>query len=282
MKLLRYGEPGHEKPGCLDQNGSIRDLSAHIADINGETLSPSSLEKLRRLDIEKLPLVKAETRLGPCVHHVGKFMCIGRNYVEHAKETGAEAPSEPVLFLKANSAISGPDDPIIIPRDSHHTDWEVELGVIIGKPAKRIKEENALDYIAGYCVINDVSERRLQLEGTGQWTKGKSCDTFGPIGPWLVTKDEISDPQQLSLWLEVDGHRYQDDTTSHMIFNVKHIICYLSQFFTLHPGDIISTGTPAGVGHGQKPQAVYLHPGQTVRLGITGLGEQTHMTVAEK
>jgi ureidoglycolate lyase len=282
MKLLRYGNKGHEKPGCLDQQGNIRDLSSIIPDINGDTLSPAVLDKLHNLQIDSLPLVKNNPRLGPCVDQVGKFMCIGRNYLDHAKETGADAPSEPVLFLKATSSISGPNDPIVIPYDSTHTDWEVELGLVIGKHAKRIKEENAFDYVAGYCLINDVSERHYQLQGTGQWTKGKSCDTFGPIGPWLVTRDEIPDPQTLSLWLEVDGERHQNDNTSHMIFHIKHLISYLSHFFTLYPGDIISTGTPAGVGHGHKPEPIYLRPGQTVHLGIAGLGEQTHVTVAEQ
>lgn len=282
MKLLRYGQSGHEKPACLDNKGGIRDLSGIIADINGETLSPASLTKLAALHLPDLPLVTGKPRIAPCVSGVGKFMCIGKNYADHAKETGADVPAEPVLFLKATSAISGAYDPIIIPHGSTHTDWEVELGVVIGQTAKRVEAENALNYVAGFCLINDVTERYYQLKGTGQWTKGKSCDSFAPIGPWLVTRDEITDPQALALWLTVDGHRYQNGNTRHMIYAVSFLISYLSQFFTLFPGDIIATGTPAGVGHGQKPEPIYLRPGQTVRLGIDGLGEQEHLTVAEK
>ncbi|RDI43775.1 fumarylacetoacetate hydrolase family protein [Aquicella lusitana] len=281
MKLVRYGDPGREKPGCLDKAGCLRDLSHLISDIAGDALSPAKLAELSKLETESLPLVENQPRLGPCVHQVGKFLCIGLNYEDHAKETGVENPSEPVVFLKATSAITGPYDPIVIPHGSTHTDWEVELGVVIGKRAKHVPLGKAGDYIAGYCVINDVSERHFQKHNTSQWAKGKSCDTFGPIGPWLVTSDEIADPQQLSLWLEVDGKRYQDGHTSKMIFDVKHLVSYLSRFFTLYPGDIISTGTPAGVGYAQKPEAIYLKPGQTVRLGITGLGEQKHKTTAE-
>ena len=282
MRLLRYGEKGHEKPGCLDDDGSIRDLSPFIPDIIGSVLSSEKLDSLSKIKTKDLAIVKNGTRLAPCINQVGKFLCIGLNYSDHAKETGATIPSEPVLFIKANSSISGPHDPIIIPQGSTHTDWEVELGIVIGKTAKHIKEKDALHYIAGYCMVQDISERHYQLDGTGQWTKGKSCDTFGPIGPWLVTKDEIPDPQQLSLWLEVDGNRYQNSHTSQMIFKVSYLISYLSQFFTLYPGDLISTGTPAGVGLAQKPNAIYLKPGQTVKSGITQLGEQHHITVAEE
>jgi 2,4-didehydro-3-deoxy-L-rhamnonate hydrolase len=281
MKLLRYGPKGAEKPGCLDLDGNIRDLSQHIADITGETLTPEILAQLRQIDLNQLPLVTNHPRIGACVNRVGKFLCVGLNYADHVAETGAKIPIEPVLFGKATSSICGANDELIIPTGSTHTDWEVELGVVIGKPAKRVKESDALDYVAGYCVVDDVSERYYQLQGTGQWTKGKSCDTFGPIGPWLVTKDEIPDPQALALWLEVDGKRYQNSNTSQMIYKVAFIISYLSRFFTLHPGDIISTGTPHGVGMGQMPEPIYLKPGQTVRLGVAGLGEQMHLTVAE-
>jgi ureidoglycolate lyase len=281
MKLLRFGPKGHEKPGLLDSNNHIRDLSAKITDLSGDSLSPESLKKLGEIDPESLPLVNTNPRIGPCVSGVGKFLCIGLNYKDHAHETGVELPKEPVLFSKATSAISGPYDDVILPRGSNKTDWEVELGVIIGKPAKYVAEKNALDYVSGYCVINDLSERAFQLEGTGQWTKGKSCDTFGPIGPFLVTKDEILDPQNLSLWLEVDGHRYQNGHTKNMAFGVAYLVSYLSRFFTLYPGDIISTGTPAGVGLGIKPHPIYLKPGQTIRLGITGLGEQQQKTITD-
>lgn len=280
MRLVRYGETGEEKPGMLDREGRVRDLSALIEDINPKTLA--ELERLRALDLETLPLVAGQPRLGPCVAGVGKFICIGLNYRDHAEETGAAIPQEPVVFLKATSAISGPYDDLVIPRGSRKTDWEVELGVVIGKRAKHVSLEQALDYVAGYCVINDVSEREFQLERGGQWDKGKGCDTFGPIGPWLVTKDEVPDPQDLHLWLEVDGHRYQDGSTRNMIFGVAYLVSYLSRFFTLYPGDLISTGTPAGVGLGQKPHPVYLRPGQTVRLGIEGLGVQEQRTVAEE
>lgn len=282
MKLLRYGSPGTEKPGCLDQNGQVRDLSDYVQDISGDHLSLGRLKLLRELNVENLPMVKGNPRIGPCVSHVGKFLCIGLNYADHAAETGSKIPSEPVLFGKATSSICGPNDDLIIPLGSTHTDWEVELGVVIGKPAKRVDKETALEYVLGYCVINDVSERYYQLQGTGQWIKGKSCDTFGQIGPWLVTADEVSDPQSLSMWLEVDGKRYQDSSTKNMIYNVAFLVSYLSHFFTLHPGDIISTGTPAGVGLAQKPAAIYLKPGQRIKLSIAGLGEQEHLTVEEK
>lgn len=281
MKLLRYGPVGSEKPGCLDAHGQIRDLSHLIPDIAGDVLSPEGLNFLRGVEPESLPLVASGARIGPCVGRVGKFICIGLNYVDHAAEAGLKAPSEPVVFLKATSAISGPNDPIIIPTGSTQTDWEVELGIVIGMPAKRISRAQALQHVAGYCLINDVSERTLQLKGTGQWTKGKSCDSFGPIGPWLVTPDEIADPQQLSLWLDVDGKRYQDSNTKQMVFDIAYIVSYLSNFFTLHSGDVISTGSPAGVGLGQKPNPIYLKAGQAVRLGATGLGEQNHLTVDE-
>jgi len=282
MKLLRYGMSGAEKPGCLDVYGKIRDLSQHIPDITGDILTPEGLDYLHGLEMESLPLVSGEPRLGAPIHRVGKFLCIGLNYSDHALEMNKTPPTEPVLFSKATSAMCGAKDDLIIPYGSTQTDWEVELGIVIGKPAKRVPQEAAFDYIAGYCLINDVSERHYQLHGTGQWIKGKSCDTFGPVGPWLVTKDEIPDPQNLTLWLSVDGKRYQESHTRNMIFSVAFIVSYLSQFFTLHPGDIISTGTPAGVGLGQKPEPIYLKPGQTVRLGISGLGEQEHLTVEEK
>jgi 2-keto-4-pentenoate hydratase/2-oxohepta-3-ene-1,7-dioic acid hydratase in catechol pathway len=281
MKLLRYGAPGAEKPGCLDTQGNIRDLSKHISDVNGAALSSEKLDALRQLDITSLPIISNNPRLGACVAGVGKFICIGLNYADHAAETGAKIPTEPVLFLKANSAICGPNDDTIIPRGSKKTDWEVELGVVIGKAAKYVTEADALDYVAGYCVIHDVSEREFQKERGGQWDKGKGCDTFGPIGPWLVTRDEVSDPQNLSLWLEVDGHRYQNGTTQNMIYSVAFLVSYLSQFFTLHPGDVISTGTPAGVGLGLKPEPVYLKAGQKVVLSVEGMGRQEHLMVAD-
>ena len=280
MKLLRYGEPGAEKPGMLDHNGRIRDLSGMIPDFGPSTLSDDSMDKLRRLDPSSLPVVEGDPRIGPCVTNVGKFMCIGLNYADHAAETGAAVPKEPVLFMKATSAIIGPNDTVIIPKGSTKTDWEVELGVIIGKKAHHVSEADALSCVAGFCVVNDVSERAFQSEGTGQWTKGKSCDTFGPIGPWLVTREEVPDPQNLKLWLEVDGKRMQDGSTKTMIFSVAHCVSFLSKFFTLHPGDIITTGTPPGVGMGQKPNPVYLKPGQVMRLGIEGLGEQTQKVAA--
>ncbi|MBF7957434.1 ureidoglycolate lyase [Rahnella victoriana] len=278
MKLLRYGNPGSERPGLLDSNGKLRDLSAHVKDISGEFLQPETLEKLRQLDPQSLPLVSGEPRLGACVGKVGKFICIGLNYADHAAETGAEIPKEPVIFSKWTSAIVGPNDDVEIPRDSVKTDWEVELGVVIGTGGRYISEANALSHVAGYCVINDVSEREFQIERGGTWDKGKGCDTFGPTGPWLVTADEIPDPHQLNLWLEVDGKRYQNGNTRTMIFQIPEIISYLSRFMSLQPGDIISTGTPPGVGLGQKPP-VYLKAGQVMRLGIEGLGEQRQKTV---
>lgn len=281
MKLCRYGQAGSEKPGLVDASGNLRDLSEIISDVNPETLSPGGLERLHSLDTNTLPLVPGTPRFGPCVAGVGKFICIGLNYRDHADETGAPYPSEPVVFMKATSAIIGPNDDVVIPRGSNKSDWEVELGVVIGKRAKYVSEAEALDYVAGYCVVNDLSEREFQLERGGQWDKGKGCDTFGPLGPHLVTTDEIGDVQNLRLWLEVDGKRVQDGTTKNMIFGVAEVVAYLSQFMSLHPGDVISTGTPAGVGMGQKPEPIYLRPGQTMRLGIDGLGEQTQRTKAD-
>jgi ureidoglycolate lyase len=278
VKLLRYGPPGAEKPGLLDAQGRIRDLSGIIADIGGATLLPDGLARLHAADPASLPLVEGNPRFGPCVAGIGKFVCIGLNYADHAAESGHPVPDEPVIFMKATSAVCGPDDDVEIPRGSEKTDWEVELGVVIGKPAKHVDDAQALEHVAGYCVINDVSERSFQIERGGQWTKGKSHDTFGPIGPWLVTRDEVPDPQNLGMWLEVDGKRYQDGSTRTMVFGVAFLVSYLSRFMSLRPGDVISTGTPPGVGLGQKPP-VYLRPGQTIRLGIEGLGEQTQRTV---
>lgn len=279
MKLLRYGLPGYEQPGILDSRGHIRSLTGIVPDIGGKTLAEESLAELRKLDLSTLPIVDSHTRLGPCVAGTSKIIGIGLNYADHAAETGAEVPTEPVIFMKATTAISGPNDDIEIPRNSTKTDWEVELGVVIGKHAKYITEDESLDHVAGYCVVNDVSERAFQKDRCGTWDKGKGCDTFAPLGPWLVTWDDIADPQQLKLWLEVDGNRYQNGSTSTMIFGVRQLVSYCSQFMTLLPGDVIATGTPPGVGMGQKPM-VFLRPGQTVRLGITGLGEQFHHTVA--
>ncbi len=279
MKLLRYGQPGAEKPGVLDSEGRIRDLSAHVADIAGATLSPDGLAALAALPLDSLPIVDPAVRLGPCVTGTGKFICIGLNYSDHAAETGATVPTEPVIFMKATSAIQGPNDPVEIPRGSVKTDWEVELGVVIGKTAKYVSEADALDHVAGYCVINDLSERAFQLEHQGQWTKGKSCDSFGPVGPWLVTKDEVADPQALDMWLEVNGHRYQNGSTRTMVYGVAFVVSYLSRFMSLRPGDIISTGTPPGVGLGQKPP-VYLKVGDRMELGIQGLGQQRQICVS--
>jgi 2-keto-4-pentenoate hydratase/2-oxohepta-3-ene-1,7-dioic acid hydratase in catechol pathway len=270
MKLLRYGPAGAEKPGVLDSAGRIRDLSGVVADIGGEVLT--RLDGLQ-VDVEALPLVEGSPRLGPCVAGTGKFICIGLNYSDHAAETGAKVPPEPIIFMKATSAICGPNDPILIPRGSEKTDWEVELGVVIGKPAKYVSEADAMDHVAGYCVINDVSERAFQTERQGQWTKGKSCDNFGQTGPWLVTKDEVADPQDLGMWLRVGDQMMQNGSTRTMVYGVAYLVSYLSQFFTLHPGDIISTGTPPGVGLGMKPPR-YLKAGEVVTLGIAGLGEQ--------
>ncbi|MHB9797691.1 fumarylacetoacetate hydrolase family protein [Pseudomonas sp. MT3] len=278
MKLLRYGAKGAERPGLLDADGRLRDLSQHIGDIAGNVLTPEGLDGLRQLDPRSLPLVDGTPRLGACVGQVGKFICIGLNYADHAAESGMEVPAEPVIFNKWTSAICGPDDDVEIPRQSTKTDWEVELGVVIGRGGRYIDESRALEHVAGYCVINDISEREYQLERGGTWDKGKGCDTFGPLGPWLVTADEITDPHQLDIWLEVDGKRYQNGNTRTMIFRVPQIIAYLSRFMSLQPGDVISTGTPPGVGLGLKPP-VYLRPGQHMRLGIDGLGEQNQRTV---
>ena len=273
MKLVRYGEPGEERPGLLDASGVIRDLSREIPDVVGATLSPDLLADLAALDPESLPPVPGQPRLGPCVGQVGKFLCIGLNYSDHAAETGATVPPEPVLFTKATSAIIGPNDTVRIPRGSTKTDWEVELGIVIGTAAKYVTEEEAPEHIAGYCLINDISEREYQLERHGTWDKGKGCDTFGPIGPWLVTADEVGDPAGLAMWLEVNGHRFQDGSTATMVYKPAFLVSYLSQFMTLHPGDVISTGTPPGVGMGQKPP-IYLKAGDVMRLGIEKLGEQ--------
>lgn len=278
MKLLRLGPKGRERPAILDTEGRIRDLSAHVADIAGDVLTPSGLDALRTLDLNALPLIEGTPRIGACVGAIGKFICIGLNYADHAAETGADIPKEPIVFGKWTSAVCGPNDEIEIPRGSVKTDWEVELGVVIGQGGRYIDEADALNHVAGYCVVNDISEREYQLERGGTWDKGKGCDTFGPIGPWLVTRDEVPDPGNLSLWLEIDGKRYQDGSTSTMIFPVPRIISYLSRFMSLQPGDVISTGTPPGVGMGQKPP-VYLRAGQTMRLGIDGLGEQTQRTI---
>jgi 2-keto-4-pentenoate hydratase/2-oxohepta-3-ene-1,7-dioic acid hydratase in catechol pathway len=280
MKLLRYGEVGQEKPGLLDDDGRLRDLSNKIDDIAGDVLTPSGLDKLAGIDPSSLPLVEGDPRIGPCVGDVGKFICIGLNYADHAAESGAAVPPEPIMFMKPTSAIVGPNDTVRIPRGSKKTDWEVELGIVIGQTAKYVSEADALSHVAGYCVVNDVSEREFQLERHGTWDKGKCCDTFGPIGPWMVTSDEIADPQALGMWLDVDGHRYQDGSTKTMVYGVAHLVSYLSQFMSLHPGDIIATGTPPGVGMGQKPP-VYLKAGQTIRLGIEGLGEQRQVTAAD-
>jgi 2,4-diketo-3-deoxy-L-fuconate hydrolase len=279
MKLIRFGNPGAERPGIIDAQGQIRDLSGIVADISGSTLLPEALVRLRQLNPGELPLIAGSPRLGPCLGSVGKFVCIGLNYADHAGESGVAVPSEPVVFMKATSAICGPNDDVVIPRGALKTDWEVELGVVIGRPAKYVEEVDALSHVAGYCVVNDVSERALQLEGTGQWVKGKSADTFGPIGPWLVTADEVPDPQNLRLWLDVDEHRYQDGSTATMVFGVAYLISYLSRFMSLQAGDIISTGTPPGVGLGQKPPT-YLRAGNVMTLGIDGLGQQRQIVTS--
>ena len=279
MKLVRYGPKGAEKPGLLDADGRVRDLSAEVPDIAGDAVTPEGLNRLAALDPASLPLVAEGQRLGPCVGRVGKLLCIGLNYADHAAESGAKVPPEPVLFMKAVSAINGPYDALEIPRRSTRTDWEVELGVVIGTPAKYVDEADAMDHVAGYCIVNDVSEREFQLERAGTWDKGKGCDTFAPIGPWMVTRDEVADPQNLRLWLEVNGHRYQNGSTETMIYGVRFLIAYLSQFMSLQTGDIISTGTPPGVGLGQKPP-VYLKSGDVVRLGVEGMGEQHQTCIA--
>jgi 2-keto-4-pentenoate hydratase/2-oxohepta-3-ene-1,7-dioic acid hydratase in catechol pathway len=280
MKLLRYGQPGQEKPGILVGDREIHDLSNIISDLSGESLLPQSIEKLRNTDLSRLPVVAGGARIGPCVAGVGKFVCIGLNYSDHAAEAGMAMPVEPVIFMKATSSICGPDDDVVIPRGSKKMDWEVELGVVIGKPGKYVEEADALSHVAGYCVVNDLSERAFQLEGTGQWVKGKSADTFGPIGPWLVTPDEVPNPQDLAMWLDVDGRNYQNGSTRTMVFGVAYLISYISRFMSLRTGDIISTGTPPGVGFGLNPP-VYLRAGNRIELGIQGLGEQTQKVVAD-
>lgn len=280
MKLLRYGPAGAEKPGMLDRDGKLRDLSAQVRDIDAATVSPAGLAKLAAIDAASLPLVAGNPRLGPCVARPLNFVCIGLNYADHAAETGAAIPKEPIVFLKSLSAYSGPNDDVKIPRGSKKTDWEVELGIVIGSTARYVPEAEAMAHVAGYCVVNDVSEREFQSERGGTWDKGKGCDTFGPTGPWLVTRDEVPDPQNLRLWTEVDGVRMQDGTTKTMIFNVVQIVSYVSHFITLHPGDVIATGTPPGVGLGKKPTPIFLKPGQTMRLGVEGLGEQMQKVIA--
>ena len=281
MKLVRYGDVGTEQPGLIDADGKLRDLSGHVTDITGAVLGDEALARLKALDPKDLPEVTGNPRLGACVGSIGKYVCIGLNFTDHAEETGNPIPDHPIVFMKANSAISGPNDDIVMPRGSTKTDWEVELGIVIGKAAKYVGEEDALDYVAGYCVCNDVSERTFQMELSGQWTKGKSCDTFGPTGPWMVTKDEIEDVQNLDMWCDVNGKRMQSGNTKTMIFSVANIVSHLSQLFTLHPGDVISTGTPPGVGMGMKPP-VYLKAGDEVSLHIQGLGTQTQKVVADE
>lgn len=281
MKLLRYGAKGKEKPGLVDSEGRIRDLSAVIPDITGETISPKGLARLKKIKPESLPLVRGKPRIGACIANPQKFIAIGLNYSDHAAESGLQVPKEPVVFTKQVSCLSGPFDDVTLPPKSKKSDWEVELGIIIGTRAKNIRKADALKHVAGYCTINDLSEREFQAERSGQWTKGKSYDTFGPVGPWLVTSDEVKDPQKLHMWLELNGKRVQNGSTSTMVFGVAHIVAYLSQFFTLMPGDIITTGTPPGVGMGMKPQR-FLKPGDTMRLGIEGLGEQGQKVVRDK
>ena len=281
MKLLRYGEVGAEKPGMLDDHGDIRDLSTIVSDISPAIIDAGDLDGLKSVDPASLPRVENNPRLGPCVGRIGKFVCIGLNYSDHAKETGMPIPTEPIVFMKTTSSISGPDDDIELIRGSVKTDWEVELGIVVGKHTKYVSEENALDHVAGYCVVNDVSERQWQLEQGGQWIKGKSGDSYGPIGPWFVTRDEIPDPQNLDLWLEVNDKRHQDGNTRTMIFPVSTIISYLSQCMSLQPGDVIATGTPPGVGQGMKPP-VYLRAGDRLRLGVEGLGIQQQTVIDSK
>ncbi|HZY50340.1 MAG TPA: fumarylacetoacetate hydrolase family protein [Devosia sp.] len=280
MKLLRVGNKGAEKPAILHTDGTYRDLSSVVPDITGATIGADGLARIKAADASRLPVLAAGSRIGPCVGNVGKFICVGLNYADHAAESGMQVPPEPVLFMKATSAIIGPNDQVVIPRNSTKADWEVELGVIIGKEARYVDEKDSLDYVAGYCVVNDLSERAFQKERSGQWVKGKSADTFGPIGPWLVTRDEVADPQNLKMFLEVNGHRYQNGSTKTMVYGVRTLVSYISQFMSLQPGDIISTGTPPGVGEGVKPTSVFLHGGETMHLGIEGLGEQTQKTIA--
>ena len=280
MKLVRFGAAGDEKPGVIDEHGNLRDLSAYIEDITAQNLSDEKLSELSKINLNTLPIMDKSTRLGPCVSGVGKFICIGLNYADHAKEAGMEVPPEPVIFMKATSAICGPTDPILLPRGSVKTDWEVELAVVIGKKAKYVELEDAMSYVAGYAASNDISERTYQLESSGHWTKGKSCDSFGPLGPYLVTKDEIPDPQNLSMWLSVNGQKMQDGSTSTMVYGVAFLVHYISQFMSLMPGDIISTGTPPGVGLGMTPP-IYLKPGDIVTLGVEGLGEHNQTVIQE-
>ncbi|UUZ76898.1 fumarylacetoacetate hydrolase family protein [Polaromonas sp. P1(28)-13] len=274
MKLMRYGAKGQEKPALVDRDGQVRDLAGVVPDITAATLSQTGLAQLASLDIHRLPVVEAPGRIAPPYSGIGKFICVGLNYADHAAESGMPVPAEPVLFMKTTSAVIGCNDPVVLPQGSVKSDWEVELGVVIGTTARYVTQADALKYVAGYCVVNDLSEREYQLERGGQWDKGKGCDTFGPIGPWLVTADEVPDPQALDMWLEVNGHRFQNGSTRTMVFGVAHLVSYISRFMTLYPGDIISTGTPPGVGMGQKPAPIYLKPGDTMRLGIAGLGEQ--------
>ena len=274
MKLLRFGPKGHEKPGLCDAQGNVRDLSSVLPDLTSAHLGKATLDRLASLDPASLPLVAEPGRLAPIVADIGKLICVGLNYSDHAAESGMDVPAEPVLFTKATSAIIGCNDPVVLPRDSVKSDWEVELGVVIGTRARYVDIENALDHVAGYCVVNDLSEREYQLERGGQWDKGKGCDTFGPVGPWLVTTDEVPDPQNLAMWLDVNGKRYQTGNTRTMVFTVAHLVSYISRFMTLNPGDVISTGTPPGVGLGQKPEPIYLRPGDRMALGIEGLGQQ--------
>jgi len=280
MKLLRVGEKGAEKPALLHSDGTYRDLSSVVPDITGKTIDAAGLAKIKAADPSKLPVLDSMLRIGPCVGNVGKFICVGLNYADHAAESNMPIPSEPILFMKATSAIIGPNDTVVVPKNSTKCDWEVELGVVIGKDTRYVDEKDALSHVAGYCVINDLSERAFQKERGGQWVKGKSADTFGPIGPWLVTADEVADPQNLKMFLEVNGHRYQNGSTKTMIFGVRTLVSYISQFMSLQPGDVISTGTPPGVGEGVKPASIFLHGGETMHLGIEGLGEQTQRTVA--
>jgi 2-keto-4-pentenoate hydratase/2-oxohepta-3-ene-1,7-dioic acid hydratase in catechol pathway len=280
MRLLRYGAVGEERPALLDRDGAIRDLTGVVPDIAGTTLLPDGLARLRAIDPATLPRVNGNPRIGACVNGVGKFICVGLNYSDHAAESNMPVPSEPIIFMKATSSICGPFDDVVIPRGSQKTDWEVELGVVIGRPAKYVTEADAMQHVAGYCVVNDLSERAFQLEGTGQWVKGKSADTFGPIGPWLVTADEVHDWSALDMWLEVDGRRFQQGSTKTMVFGVPFLVSYLSRFMSLRPGDVISTGTPPGVGLGQKPP-VYLRAGNEIRLSVAGLGEQRQRVIAE-
>lgn len=274
MKLMRYGAKGAEKPGLIDAEGKVRDLSSVLPDITAQTLVAARLTELRALDASTLPLVANPGRVAPPWSGMGKFICIGLNYADHAAESGLPVPAEPVIFMKPTSAVVGPNDPVVLPQDSIKTDWEVELGVVIGEKARYVSEADAMKHVAGYCVVNDVSEREYQIERGGTWDKGKGCDTFGPIGPWLATADEIPNPQDLEMWLEVNGKRYQNGSTRTMVFGVAQLVAYVSRFMTLYPGDLISTGTPPGVGMGQKPAPIYLKAGDEIKLGIAGLGEQ--------